>query len=114
MLNLQLLHDVKTQWDSTFYMLNRIHAVQPAVNLFVALPSQQKDLAKHKLSDAEWSVLWDYETILNVLHKVQQQMSAEVQPTLGHAIPAFELFMTTWEKMQQSNPCMAPFIDAGL
>ncbi|KIK27348.1 hypothetical protein PISMIDRAFT_92982, partial [Pisolithus microcarpus 441] len=35
-------------------------------------------------------------------------------PTLSHAIPAFELFTTTWEKMQQSNPHMALFIDAGL
>ncbi|KIK22182.1 hypothetical protein PISMIDRAFT_102909, partial [Pisolithus microcarpus 441] len=35
-------------------------------------------------------------------------------PSLHHAIPAFELFMMAWEKMQQSNPHMAPFIDAGL
>ncbi|KAI6095307.1 hypothetical protein EV401DRAFT_1842394, partial [Pisolithus croceorrhizus] len=53
-------------WDLTFIMLNCLHALQPAVDLFVTLPSHQKDLARFKISDAEWSILQDYETILSM------------------------------------------------
>ncbi|KIK21594.1 hypothetical protein PISMIDRAFT_12219 [Pisolithus microcarpus 441] len=95
-------------------MLNHLRALQPAVDLFVTLPSQQKELAKVKISDAEWSVLQDYENILKVPHKVQQWMSVEARPTLSRAVPSFELFMTAWEKMQQENRCLAPFIEVGL
>ncbi|KIK23098.1 hypothetical protein PISMIDRAFT_11102 [Pisolithus microcarpus 441] len=113
-LDLQLLHDVKTQWDSMFLMLNCLHALQPTVDLFVTLLLQQKELAKVKISDAEWSILQDYENILKVPHKVQQQMSVEARPTLSHVVPSFELFMTAWEKMQQENQCLVPFIKVGL
>ncbi|KIK31365.1 hypothetical protein PISMIDRAFT_5833 [Pisolithus microcarpus 441] len=64
--DLQLLHDVKTRWDSTFLMVNRLCALQPTADLFVTLPLQQKELEKVKISDAEWSVLQDYENILKM------------------------------------------------
>ncbi len=41
-------------------------------------------------------------------------MSAESHPTLSGAIPAFEMFMTTWEKLVQENPRMKPLISRGL
>ncbi|KIK19164.1 hypothetical protein PISMIDRAFT_13850 [Pisolithus microcarpus 441] len=113
-LDLQLLHDVKTQWDLMFLMLNHLCALQPTVDLFMTLPSQQKELAKVKISNAGWSILQDYENILKVPHKVQQQMSVEARPTLSHAVPSFKLFMTAWEKMQQENQHLAPFIEVGL
>jgi len=37
-------------------------------------------------------------------------MSAESHPTLLGAIPAFEMLMTTWEKLIQENPRMEPLI----
>ncbi|KIK20568.1 hypothetical protein PISMIDRAFT_105482, partial [Pisolithus microcarpus 441] len=80
----------------------------------LALAHYAKELAKVKISDAEWSVLQDYENILKVPHKVQQQMSTEARPTLSHAVLSFKLFMTAWEKMQQENRHLAPFIEVGL
>ena len=41
-------------------------------------------------------------------------MSAETQPVLSRAVPAFELFMTTWEKLCETNKCIAPFIQVGI
>ncbi|KIK14997.1 hypothetical protein PISMIDRAFT_72855, partial [Pisolithus microcarpus 441] len=71
-------------------------------------------LARYTIRAIQWSVLQDYENILKVPHKVQQRMSAEARPTLSCAVPSFELFMTAWEKMQQENRRLVPFIEVGL
>lgn len=84
--SLQLLHDVRTRWDSVFYMLRRLremrpvsfvtilkisaHISQQAVDCFLALPNNQ-ELAKYKLTSMEWSVLQDFEIILGVSFGVQ-------------------------------------------
>ncbi|KIK10709.1 hypothetical protein PISMIDRAFT_124027, partial [Pisolithus microcarpus 441] len=80
----------------------------------LALAHYTKELAKVKISDAEWTILQDYENILKVPHKVQQWMSTEARPTLSHVVLSFKLFMTAWEKMQQENQHLAPFIEVGL
>ncbi|KAI5982840.1 hypothetical protein EDD15DRAFT_2377163 [Pisolithus albus] len=97
--NLQLLHDVKIRWDSTFYMLNHIRTIQPAVDLFVALPSQQKDLTKHKLSDAEWTVLQDYETILN--SPSMKKVVLHLKDTVGTILPAERKHTLEEEALEQ-------------
>ncbi|KIK76144.1 hypothetical protein PAXRUDRAFT_170763 [Paxillus rubicundulus Ve08.2h10] len=62
---LELLHDVKTHWDSTYAMINRLHALHLAVNYFLALPNQ-KELKDYILSSPQWLVLEDFEHILQV------------------------------------------------
>jgi hypothetical protein len=41
-------------------------------------------------------------------------MSGESSPLLSGAIPAFEMFMTHWEKLKEEKPHLAQFIDKGL
>jgi hypothetical protein len=41
-------------------------------------------------------------------------MSDESTPILSGAIPAFEMFMTTWEKLSQENCHLEEFIQKGL
>ena len=41
-------------------------------------------------------------------------MSSESRPVLSRAVPAFELFMTAWENLRDSNKHMKPFILVGL
>jgi hypothetical protein len=41
-------------------------------------------------------------------------MLAESNPILSGAIPAFELFMTVWEKLSLDNPHLERFIKNGL
>ena len=41
-------------------------------------------------------------------------MSGEHSPLLSGTIPAFELFMTHWEKLKEEKPHFAQFIDKGL
>ena len=61
----QLLRDVKTRWDSIFYMLNRLLALHLAIECFLSLLAQ-KDLANFKMTDMEWFVLQEFEVILDV------------------------------------------------
>ena len=61
----QLLQDIKTRWDSIFYMLNRLLALRLAIECFLSLPAQ-KDLVHFKMMDMEWFVLQEFEIILNV------------------------------------------------
>jgi hypothetical protein len=52
--------------------------------------------------------------ILQVPHKVQQRMSSESLPRLGSAVPCFELFMSAWEMLGATHPCVKPWTDVGL
>ena len=61
----QLLRDVRTRWDSIFYMLNCLLALRLAIECFLSLPAQ-KDLADFKMMDMEWFVLQEFENILDV------------------------------------------------
>ena len=82
------------------------------------------------MTDTEWCVLADFEVILvvrpslnmrelelmrnQIPHGVQQVMSSESNPILTSAIPCFEMFMTTWEKLAALHPNLAPWIKTGL
>ena len=61
----QLLRDVKTRWDSIFYMLNHLLALHLAIECFLSLPAQ-KDLANFKMINMEWFILLEYAKILEV------------------------------------------------
>jgi hypothetical protein len=41
-------------------------------------------------------------------------MSGESNPILSGAIPAFEMFMTSWETIRDKNPQLASWVDIGL
>jgi hypothetical protein len=49
-----------------------------------------------------------------VPHVVQQVMSGESTPILSGAIPAFEMFMTRWEKIIQQHPRLEWLVRPGL
>ena len=51
---------------------------------------------------------------MQVPHKVQQTMSREETLVLAGSLPAFEMFMTTWEVLAEKHVRLQPFIDIGL
>jgi len=110
---LQLLRDVKTRWDSIYYMINRLRIMRPAIDSFLASPVN-KDLQTLRLTDVEWNTLQDIEAILAVPHAAQQTMSKESTPILSGSIPAFEMFMSSWEQLAEKIPRLKPFINEGL
>ena len=127
----QLLRDIKTQWDSVYFMIRCLCKMQlvsqyfpawiaiswfndQAIDHFLALPINN-DLAMHRMTFMQWSVLADFQVILEVQpssgalpigaiwqpvqipHKVQVIMSFETTLVLSGTIPAFEMFMSSWE-----------------
>ena len=49
-----------------------------------------------------------------MLHQVQHKLAGDKLPVLAYAIPAFELFMSNWEKLATKQPCLKLFIGEGL
>ncbi|KIM74933.1 hypothetical protein PILCRDRAFT_35169, partial [Piloderma croceum F 1598] len=98
----QLLHNMIMRWDTMFYMVRRLCEMCPAVDNFLALPLN-RDLAKHQLTAIEWSVLSDVQVVLEIPHQVQQVMSSDSNPVLAGTIPAFEKFMTAWERLAEKH-----------
>ena len=41
-------------------------------------------------------------------------MSFETTPVLSGMIPAFEMFMSSWEQLTEKHPRLSPWIDIGL
>jgi len=40
-------------------------------------------------------------------------MSSDANPILSGTIPAFEMFMTAWEKLTEHHPRLKPWINVG-
>ncbi|KIJ59147.1 hypothetical protein HYDPIDRAFT_66579, partial [Hydnomerulius pinastri MD-312] len=97
----QLLRDVKTRWDSTFFMINRLRTLHQAVDYFLAAP-RNSDLAKHKMSALEWEVLQDLEVVLEVPSLAQHTMSGEHSPLAGGTLPTYETFVVQWQTLASS------------
>ena len=49
-----------------------------------------------------------------VPHQVQHKLAGDKLPVLAYAMPAFELFMSNWEKLATKQPRLKPFINKGL
>lgn len=79
---LELLRDVRTRWDSVYYMMRRLRELRPVCHLYtlrflylthtfqaidyhLASPLN-KDLANFRLSEKEWGVLQDFEAVMEV------------------------------------------------
>ncbi|KAF9222904.1 hypothetical protein BS17DRAFT_818233 [Gyrodon lividus] len=52
----QLLRDVRTHWDSTYYMINRMRALWQAIDFFFDAP-HKINISDSKLAPLDWEVL---------------------------------------------------------
>ncbi|KIM58677.1 hypothetical protein SCLCIDRAFT_81236, partial [Scleroderma citrinum Foug A] len=93
--------NVRTRWDSTYFMINRLRTLRQAIELFMAAP-RNTDVAHHKMALLDWEVLQDLEFILEAPSIAQQTMSGEHCPLLGGTLPAYETFMAQWQAMATS------------
>jgi hypothetical protein len=89
-----------------------------------------KDLHKFQLSDYEWSLLEDYQQILQVTilfllsactdkhnqvpHAFQDILGAEKTPTLCYSIPAYSAFIKLWKDQMNGNYGWRNIIQPGL
>ncbi|KIM68546.1 hypothetical protein SCLCIDRAFT_105957, partial [Scleroderma citrinum Foug A] len=110
---LELLHDVKTCWDSIYFMLNCLCMYRQVLDHFFQL-LVHRDIVSWKLGTTEWQVLENIEMVLEIPHGAQQKMSGESTPLLGNAVPNFEAVMVQWEALSKLAPQCASFICPGL
>ncbi|KAI6041936.1 hypothetical protein EDC04DRAFT_2601246 [Pisolithus marmoratus] len=86
----QLLHDIGTHWDSTYYMINCPGTLCQAVDLWVRVPQNVPAMAHH-------------------------MMTLEHIPLLSGALPAYETFLEQWRiSMSSTNPQFSPLLREGL
>ncbi|KIK13264.1 hypothetical protein PISMIDRAFT_119162, partial [Pisolithus microcarpus 441] len=111
----QLLHDVMTRWDSTYYMINRLRALDQAIDLWLRMP-WNINLVPEKLELMHWEVLQDLEFALQAPAAAHHTMTSECIPLLGGALPAYETFLEQWKRMSMSsaNPQFGPLLKEGL
>ncbi|KAJ7750263.1 hypothetical protein B0H16DRAFT_1843275 [Mycena metata] len=111
-----VLPDVKTRWDSVFYMLRRLRYLQQPIKKFFNMHRDAQSFS-HPLENRHWNRLEILELILQP-HTVQTIMSSENTPILAATIPAFELFLSAWEAMKVDQDLaeanVAPIITPGL
>ncbi|KIJ58550.1 hypothetical protein HYDPIDRAFT_102399, partial [Hydnomerulius pinastri MD-312] len=71
---------------------------------------------KYKLSQMEWTVLQDFQAILEVPHSAIQALSSESLPTVCNYLRTFEKFYVNWKRMGENpnNLRLSPFINKGL
>lgn len=80
---LKLLQDVKTRWNSTYIMLDRLEKVK--VPLTAALSSLNS--SPDNLTNEEWTVLHECVTVLKPIEQLTTIFSGQDYPTLSSIIP---------------------------
>ncbi|KIK12053.1 hypothetical protein PISMIDRAFT_121641 [Pisolithus microcarpus 441] len=108
----QLLHDIVTRWDSTYYMINPL---LQAIDLWVRMP-RNINLVPEKLEQMHWEVLQDLEFALQAPAVAHHTMTSECIPLLSGALPAYETFLEQWKRLNTSsaNPQFGPLLKEGL
>ncbi|KAI9570067.1 hypothetical protein HD554DRAFT_2019311, partial [Boletus coccyginus] len=111
----QLLHDIKMHWNSTYFMINHFQVLQQAVDYFLdALCNAE--IVNDRLKHLNWEVLQDMKVILGVPCHAQHSMCGENIPLLDGAVPFYETFLAQWKRLcvMNDHPQLAPFVSSSL
>jgi hypothetical protein len=79
--------NVKTRWNSTYYMLERLIQLEPALVLLAADNDSIKELYP---DENDWIAIRDTLLVLEPLEKATQHLSASSYPTMGDVRFVFE------------------------
>ncbi|KAJ6614513.1 ribonuclease H-like domain-containing protein, partial [Mycena sp. CBHHK59/15] len=106
-----LLKDVDTRWSATFLMIDRLLEQYLAVDKFLDDPKQD-EISWHRLSPMTLQVLGDIRRFLQVLHLVQEIVSAEKTPTLSYVLPLYEQLIIILKDLAKELPKLSLGINA--
>ncbi|CAB4410083.1 unnamed protein product [Rhizophagus irregularis] len=91
---LELIPDIRTRWNSTFYMIERAFCLrEPLYNLAAA----DKELSPYLLNSIEWNKLKEIQSLLECFQKATIEMSSEKSPTLGQTVPIYNYLIDNIE-----------------
>ncbi|GBC13304.1 zinc finger BED domain-containing protein RICESLEEPER 2-like [Rhizophagus irregularis DAOM 181602=DAOM 197198] len=77
---LKPLIDIVTRWNSTFYMLRWLEALEPALVLLVA---DNRSISIYYPNDDDWIAIKDTLLLLELLERATKYLSASSYPTIG-------------------------------
>ncbi|EXX70016.1 hypothetical protein RirG_091230 [Rhizophagus irregularis DAOM 197198w] len=91
---LELIPDIRTRWNSTFYMIERAFCLrEPLYNLAAA----DKELSLYLLNSIEWNKLKKRQSLLECFQKATIEISSEKSPTLGQTVPIYNYLIDNIE-----------------
>jgi hypothetical protein len=99
-----LILDVKTRWNSTYWMLQRCLELKvPYQNALSAIPK----LKKYVLNEVEWKRVESLLQVLNLFREATEMMSTASSPTLSSTSQVYQVLFdhlaNSLEKMKKSN-----------
>ncbi|KAL4062692.1 hypothetical protein J3A83DRAFT_4109251 [Scleroderma citrinum] len=100
---LELLHDIKSHWDSIYYMINQLRTFKQALNVFFQAPIN-KDITDRWLHEMDWQIIEHMEIVLEIPHSAQQLMLHETLPVLSCAVPTIKTVIVQWEHLSTCLP----------
>ncbi|KII82783.1 hypothetical protein PLICRDRAFT_58629 [Plicaturopsis crispa FD-325 SS-3] len=109
----QLLRDVDTRWSSTFFMMNRVLDLYPAIDAYLS-KTKQSAIAHYKLTAVQLEVLEDICIFLAIPHSVQELLSGQKTPTLSAVLPAYEELLEMLKLFRVQTPRLAHMADAAI
>lgn len=95
----KLIQDVTTRWNSTFYMLSRLHEQRQAVTAYAA----EKDIPT--LTAIQWSMVENVIRILQPFEEITKITSSDCE-TIGYVIPAVVTLHSYLSKRQKDTGVM--------
>ncbi|KAJ7081713.1 hypothetical protein C8R44DRAFT_546673, partial [Mycena epipterygia] len=90
---LMVLPDVKTRWDSVFYMLHRLRYLCQVSQFFAPRPCDLLHIQTPSARAGFFSLHQQQP------HNVQSRLATDNTPMLASIIPVFELFVQAWKSM---------------
>ena len=98
--DLKPILNVKTRWNSTYYMLERLIKLEPALFLLSAENQSIKDLYPN---DDDWVTIKDTLIVLEPLEKATKHLLASSYPTMGDVRFIFESIQIHLDKHSKKN-----------
>ena len=93
----QLIHDVQTRWNSTFFMLQRLLEQRRAITLYCA-----ENDACTKLSASQWSVVENVTAVLEPFEEVTREVSS-ASASISCVIHLVRVLRSCLQKTGQDN-----------
>jgi len=92
----KLIQDVTTRWNSTFYMLSRLHEQRQAVTAYAA----EKDIPS--LTAMHWNMIENVIRVLQPFEEITKIASSDCE-TIGYVIPAIVTLQSYLSKRQKDT-----------
>ncbi|XP_050062434.1 E3 SUMO-protein ligase ZBED1-like [Aphis gossypii] len=80
---LKLKQDIRTRWNSTFFMLERLIKLKEPITIVMITLKE----APSNLESQEWSIIEDMIPLLRPFNNLTVELSAEQYPTISKVIP---------------------------